>query len=483
MKALIFILTLFPSLAFSQNYIFSRSSVVKPTQVDGGVAVEQGSNSTLSFRLGFPPAGSVSIYLTYSQEKISIDPDTLVFTAANYSDSQSCTVSRGATADTTWATSGIDSTEIEVSFSDGSYGGKIHALSASPNLSVDSFWYHGTINAWDTLAISYNVESDFFGSDYSALRDTVISFLYPGGGVLPGGGVDSAYYNVDTARYANFCDPSGFINYDSMNVYVTEGNGYKHFLYHIVPHIRKNEVVFVSAGHTPIDSTASSWDYPAGAQSNNYPIICSLLVQHGYDVVFSLLPLGGQNFGPVYTHNGMDSTETASFNPVSAFLTPWIKAKNTLSGFSGYHVTGLSGGGWVATVLPAIDTGFSCSFQVAGTAPIYVRNIVDDESYTGDYEQGSEPGTPIYDFLRNTCSYLDLYVLAAQNRGHYHLINLTDDCCFWGRFWQTWYRPVKVRAARENGTYTIYEYTSAYHQYTVEVARYIVNQLNTAQAP
>ena len=89
--------------------------------------------------------------------------------------------------------------------------------------------------------------------------------------------------------------------------------------------------------------------------------------------------------------------------------------------YRGFHMMGLSGGGWTTTIYAAIDPGIRCSFPVAGTLPLALRA----GGSVGDREQ-FEPS-----FYR-IAGYRDLYVLGSQGHGRKQIQILLrrDDCCF-----------------------------------------------------
>lgn len=91
--------------------------------------------------------------------------------------------------------------------------------------------------------------------------------------------------------------------------------------------------------------------------------------------------------------------------------------------------TGISGGGWFATVLAALDTSINKSASFAGTIPMAFRGM---RRNLGDYEQSQ-------DAMYKTFDYWDLYVLATLDakgqptRNHVQFYNSDDECCFNGK--------------------------------------------------
>jgi hypothetical protein len=499
-KIFILFLSFCCSTAFGQFTINQTVNLPFPVAVSD-YCVTNGKNGVLRLKLGTNPGENTYVFFQ-NTDSVSFSPDTVVFTTTNYNTFQSVVFTSEKAGINTFPNSGttglrrtgIDTIVVPLKLMNSkynnAYSGKIKVPIVSPNYNINIVTYNPeTEKVWDTMAVREDINANFFHTSIpslNALRQTLLNFLYPTTGVLPTGGVDSIYTNVAlNGQYRNGCNPVGFVNFQKMDVLVTQNNGFKHYLYHIHPQVKRNIFVFVHSGHTT-SRNVDCWNYPSsGANSNNYALICSLLVQNGYDVIFSQMPCQGLNTGPgglnsASAHNLLSGLETSTFHPLSSFITPWVQAKNYIK--SAYNPAkivsaGLSGGGWTATMWPALDQDINCSFDVAGSSPTYVKDIVNSPDFTGDYEQGGQLGTDVYDLYRNTISYEDLYVMASQNRHHYQLINLTDDCCFWGRYWQTWEKVVREKAKERNGLYEVFEYSAPYHQFSRSSVDFILSKL------
>jgi len=93
--------------------------------------------------------------------------------------------------------------------------------------------------------------------------------------------------------------------------------------------------------------------------------------------------------------------------------------------YNDVSMLGLSGGGWTTALMAAIDTRIDLSIPVAGSYPLYLRELYQSE---GDAEQ-SWPA-----LYEDRASWLDLYILGAHGPGRrqIQLNSQFDSCCFYG---------------------------------------------------
>ena len=129
------------------------------------------------------------------------------------------------------------------------------------------------------------------------------------------------------------------------------------------------------------------------------------------------MPLTGMNNQPIknlenigsvkfFKHNQFVLLESENFSSLELFFAPINSTLNYLEknySFSEFHIVGISGGGWVSTVYPALDPRISKSFSVSGSLPLSLRNVVDD---VGDYEQ-------FHPDLFSITNYYDLYIMRS----------------------------------------------------------------------
>jgi len=194
--------------------------------------------------------------------------------------------------------------------------------------------------------------------------------------------------------------------------------------YHFIAQHPNRELVVVHHGHAcTLDDDPSPRDVGYGLQRT-----VRLLLREGYGVLGVFMPhmrpgdcVGG--------HDALFQTNIVG-SPMKWFLETtasslnYLEARPRTSRFPNYrafHMAGLSGGGWTATVYAAIDLRIRCSFPVAGTIPLYLRT----GGSVGDREQ-TEPT------FYSIAGYPDLYLLGASGPGRRQVQILVrrDDCCF-----------------------------------------------------
>jgi hypothetical protein len=209
--------------------------------------------------------------------------------------------------------------------------------------------------------------------------------------------------------------------------------------WHMIPkesprHLVKNKVVLVSQGH------ACSLNDGLGLTDRNHGLKRTIeaLLTDGYSVVGLYQPKGQPDDCPM--SEGVTGEHQKLMNGVPGghgmryFLEPGLAFVNYLvsrSGtdqFSAYKeiaTTGLSGGGWWATVYAAIDTRIQHSIPVAGSIPFYVST-----------KQGRDAEQAECEFYK-MAGYPDLYVLAVAGstpkgapRHQTQVLNRRDSCCF-----------------------------------------------------
>ena len=130
------------------------------------------------------------------------------------------------------------------------------------------------------------------------------------------------------------------------------------------------------------------------------------------------------------------------------FLEPMVQGVNhflrTTPDAADVSFVGLSGGGWSAHMLAALDVRIKQSFPVAGSYPLYAR----PPGMSHDAEQFFAPlyfevdanGDGIPDAAAGVASWLEIYALGGYGPGRcqIQILNLHDSCCFSGDTFQTY---------------------------------------------
>jgi len=130
-------------------------------------------------------------------------------------------------------------------------------------------------------------------------------------------------------------------------------------------------------------------------------------------------------------HDGMALIESEEFSAFRLFFDPLYATLNWLEDTGHQYKTitmaGVSGGGWMSVVYPAIDNRITNSVSVAGSFPMYLRYLLTDKSFRdlGDWENTYAP------FYR-VADYFELYLLSALGRGRHQTLvyNAEDPCCY-----------------------------------------------------
>jgi len=183
----------------------------------------------------------------------------------------------------------------------------------------------------------------------------------------------------------------------------------------------------------------------------------NLFLRRGYDVLAMNMPLLGWNTDRTVTlpdgtsatigDEGSDSRHSTLMklfgdqgdNGFRFFVDPVVTGINYyVSQYPNYEdivMTGLSGGGWTSHIVPAVDERIRLSIPVAGSWPLYIRDVAGSE---GDLEQ-TWSGLYV-----DRASWLDLYILAGYGEGREQIqvLNQYDSCCFGGVQYKTYEKQV-----------------------------------------
>ncbi len=214
-----------------------------------------------------------------------------------------------------------------------------------------------------------------------------------------------------------------------------------------------NRLVIVHQGH--FDS-AQALDRGIGNCAN-------VLLQRGYSVLLVQMPLSGWNTdntvklpgGQAVTISGITgAAHDDMFRKLAAkigtgavyrlFIEPVVQDINyfthAVPNAGDVSMTGLSGGGWTATMAPTVDARIKLSIPVAGSAPFYCR--LNDPRHVGEGDS-EQYQAPLYNENvkpdgsgGGVCTYLEMYALGGYGQGRRQIMvtNLHDPSCFAGTF-------------------------------------------------
>jgi hypothetical protein len=290
--------------------------------------------------------------------------------------------------------------------------------------------------------------------DAEATRSRLVHFIWDGG--LPST-LPKASKNVELPSLSIGLDPANIASIDKLVADVSGWDFYStSYLLHPVNNANSHRAVILHQGHS------RNLELGIGTTANH-------LLRNGFTVVVMNMPLHGWNNDDTATVPGIGSLTYSNHDSIihtttkdnhgqgfRLFLEPVIQSINHLAAQSDsikdISMIGLSGGGWTTQMIAAIDPRISLSIPIAGSCPLYHRNI--DPQSAGDAEQVYPP---LYDEnIRSdgsgggVATWLEIYVLGALGPGRRQIqvSNQFDSCCFAGTFAER-YAPI-VKSALKN---------------------------------
>jgi len=280
--------------------------------------------------------------------------------------------------------------------------------------------------------------------DISKYRNKLIDFIWKQDGFpnlkLP----DSVHSNISNPL---FDDLKNLQKIDQFNVSMEYDVNSISYLF--IPESSNDKLIIYHQGH--------SGDFYNGKDTIQF------FLDKNYSVLAFSMPLLGMNDQPIVqipnigtikltSHEHLRFLESSEFSPIKFFMEPLAVTLNYLDehySFSSYYMVGISGGGWTATLYPAIDDRILESYSIAGSIPIFLRSIPENR---GDYEQWLPD-------LYQIANYLDLYIMNSygEKRKFVQIFNEYDSCCFSGNSYQSYENEIKETVSQLNkGYFEIY---------------------------
>ena len=230
---------------------------------------------------------------------------------------------------------------------------------------------------------------------------------------------------------------SRYTNLDNLNridkITIVMDYGLNSIIYHFQPIEGNQKLMIYHQGH--------GGDFINGKKTINF------FLSKGYSVMAFSMPVFGMNNQPVVdlerfgkfkleSHSRFNLLETDKIYPIKFFLEPVVIGLNSVKKFNYQEnfMIGISGGGWTTTLYSVIDPRIFRSYAVAGSLPLFLRNIQE----WGDYEQN------VFE-LYDIANYLELYILGSygENRSHTQILNKYDPVVFSGVKYQVYEEKVK----------------------------------------
>lgn len=278
------------------------------------------------------------------------------------------------------------------------------------------------LSAGDAWAIDGLVPTITSATDITTRRTTLITQIW-GTSTLPATlatvtqGIINPFPSYNVARVDQYVASMSNGQSNTSNFYLANSPN-------------NNRVVIFNGGHT--GGPSCNWT-SAFTPYENITTTLQALLAAGYSVFAMNMPACGSASQHIalFTNYGNAA--------MGYFLEPAIQAMNYWDAhytFRDYNITGLSGGGWTATLLPALDTRIKTSIPVAGSWPGMIFNatfgcnisyaICGDNCTTGACAELN--WTNFY----SVAGYVDLYVMNGYgpNRRQFQILNYADDCCF-----------------------------------------------------
>jgi hypothetical protein len=233
--------------------------------------------------------------------------------------------------------------------------------------------------------------------------------------------------------------------------------------YMFIPTTANGKLAIITAGHG-----AGSTYYAIGGGRDE---IFRRLTDEGYTVVGNFMPFvtTAPNETHATTENVVDRTSTLNY--LKFFVEPAVRIVNQFSTFSKYFIGGVSGGGWTADLVMAIDDRFAGGANACGSMPLFYS----DTGWNGfrDWEQLLPLTTA------SAVDYQDLYVMnATGTRRYLQANNTSDNCCFFDdqRVAGPSYTTQVIAATSGNYTYNVQ--TSNTHQLDKDTIANVINLWN-----
>jgi len=255
-----------------------------------------------------------------------------------------------------------------------------------------------------------------------AARATLISEVFSGAGIP----TTTATLTSETASSVGFGSVTGLASFQKATI-----PGYTLRPRVLTPTVPRNDAtVFIWIGH----STALA--------TYNTPVIAQELVNRGFRVV--MLPLPGSLVND-YTAGSPGEHENAMtplkdwIGPVSIMMNTFRVSYPTMK----FYMAGISGGGWATQFCAAVDDRILGSTQFVGSLPDFIY-------LARDWEQRL-PGL--------TADFLTLYLLAASNGWHNHVLYENDPVGFSRATYNSqgidWSPTLKAQAIALGGNYDL----------------------------
>ena len=316
---------------------------------------------------------------------------------------------------------------------------------------------------YETDVLSLIHVSDNFSK--SKLQNKITNYLWNQNN-LPDKELTKIEKNIFSEKYSNL---KNLESIDKLTIEMEYGVNSIAYLFN--PLTSNDKLIIYHQGHRG--------DFVEGKQTIAY------FLEKNYSVMAFSMPLLGMNSQPIIehsqfgtikiqSHNQFELLDERNYTPIKFFIEPIIVSLNYINTqyvFDSIDMIGISGGGWVTTLVSALDDRINHSFSIAGSYPMFLRS---DAKNFGDYEQHNLE-------LYTIANYLDLYVMASSgsDRKFIQIFNKFDPCCFDGSSFSSYEEQIKEAVINlGDGYFEIYlDDTHSEHIISNHALEIIINEI------
>jgi hypothetical protein len=438
--------------------------------------VRENTNNTthkVAYSLSEAPTADVTVSISIANGKVTASVASLTFTTLNWHTPQTVTY----TAVDNLITDVIAEEIITLSASGGGYAGV--------SLSHDIFVYDSVTGTYYYKFFGQPSWMDFhhLANGITATRDSVIDWIFNGNG-LPSGHATLTVMSTShsgTMHTYTSTDFTGFSAIHRYRVTWTDVDGYTwtHYLYLLLSSTPIGKLLIDCQGHET-------------DKAQNHQNLINQALSNGIDVLFCAMPVLGENVetNPTITltgtagHNQMltGGLDRVGYSPLELFFFDKVIAINYIQATYSYGANiffcGISGGGWTATLMGAMDTRIMKTICDRGVMPLQLSTS------SGDYEQGTSltnSGSRLYtDFYRTIASISDMIALCCTGNRMYKSISNSNDTTVGHVVWNFTYDKFVQVCSSAGGTYKKHIWNtigdSAHAYSTTDIAQ-ILNEL------
>ena len=287
----------------------------------------------------------------------------------------------------------------------------------------------------DVILLGMNNLRPVSAAEFSAVRSDLINRIWSGSG-FPTTGATSTQTAITDPLAALGSSPTNLLRCDGMTIQMRDNSNNllttsQYFVWHPTLQSSNGKGIITVGGHSSIPELY--------AIRGGRDLIIKELVEAGYTVLGTHMPFANADPSQMVANHNALPAPTPTLNYLRTFVEGQIRAANQLSGITSWGITGLSGGGWTALLVAALDPRFT-GHSHAGFWPLFISDL------SRDWEQFLPGIYPNYD-------YTDLTLMATSGGRKFLQSYATEDsCCFTQAQYNTKpYAPLMASIVQESG--------------------------------